>query len=50
MAEYSIFFVRSAREELEALEANTVKRIMAKIEALAGVPRPRVAWPCGWVA
>ena len=41
MGDYTITFVRSAREELEALEANTVKRIMARIEALAGEPRPR---------
>ena len=41
MSGYSVTFVRSARKELEALEANDVKRIMERIEALAGEPRPR---------
>ena len=41
MGDYTITFVRSAREELEALDAKTVKRIIAKIEALGGEPRPR---------
>ena len=41
MARYTINFVRLAREELEALGTKIIKRILAKIEALAWDPRPR---------
>ena len=40
MAEYSITFARSARKELERLPGDTAERILAKIESLAGNPRP----------
>ena len=41
MAEYTITFARSARRELEALDAPLVERIVTAIEALARAPRPR---------
>jgi mRNA interferase RelE/StbE len=40
MAEYSIIFARSARKELEALDAAIVNRIFPKIESLSRRPRP----------
>jgi mRNA interferase RelE/StbE len=40
MAEYAITFARSARRELEALEAKVVARIFQRIEALGEEPRP----------
>jgi mRNA interferase RelE/StbE len=40
MAEYSITFARSARKELEVLDAAIVNRIFPKIESLSGNPRP----------
>ena len=40
MAEYSIVFARSARKDLERLDARTVQRIFPKIEKLATLPRP----------
>ncbi len=40
MADYAITFARSARKELEALDAAIVNRILPKIEALAKEPRP----------
>ncbi len=40
MAEYSITFARSARKELERLPDDVANRVLAKIEALAGNPRP----------
>ena len=40
MAEYGITFARSARKELEALDAEIVNRIFPKIERLSGNPRP----------
>ncbi|MGH7800119.1 MAG: type II toxin-antitoxin system RelE family toxin [Thermodesulfobacteriota bacterium] len=40
MDDYTITFARSARKELEALEASVVNRIFSKIEALAKEPRP----------
>ena len=40
MAEYAITFARSARRELEALEAKVVARIFQRIEALGKEPRP----------
>jgi mRNA interferase RelE/StbE len=41
MADYSITFARSARKELESLNAPVVQRIFPKIGALAKEPRPR---------
>jgi mRNA interferase RelE/StbE len=40
MADYSITFARSARKELEALDAAIVNRIFPKIESLSRRPRP----------
>ncbi len=40
MAEYAITFARSARRELEALDAKVVGRIFQRIEALGKKPRP----------
>jgi mRNA interferase RelE/StbE len=41
MADYSITFARSARKELESLNAHVVQRIFPRIEALAIEPRPK---------
>ncbi len=41
MADYTLTFARSARKELEALDADSVNRIFPKIEALAKDSRPR---------
>jgi mRNA interferase RelE/StbE len=41
MADYKLTFARSARKELEALDAVLVNRIFPKIEALVKNPRPR---------
>jgi mRNA interferase RelE/StbE len=41
MADYRLTFARSARKELEALDAVLVNRIFPRIEALAKNPRPR---------
>jgi mRNA interferase RelE/StbE len=41
MADYSITFARSARKELESLDASSVQKIFPRIEALAKEPRPR---------
>lgn len=40
MAEYAVAFARSARKELEALEAKLVQRIWTRIEALTSNCRP----------
>jgi len=40
VADHTITFARSARKELESLEAQIVSRIFPKIEALAKEPRP----------
>jgi mRNA interferase RelE/StbE len=40
MADYAITFARSARKELEALDASLVGRIFPKIKLLAEEPRP----------
>lgn len=40
MSRYEIAFARAARRELEALEARLVALIWARIQALAGEPRP----------
>ena len=39
--EYSIYFARSARKELETLDSNTVERILPKIVSLSKEPRPK---------
>jgi len=41
VADYRITFARSARKELEALEASVVRRIVPEIEGLAKEPRPK---------
>jgi mRNA interferase RelE/StbE len=41
VAEYRVVFARSARRELEALEAGVARRIIARVEALTTDPRPR---------
>jgi len=40
MDDYSITFARSARKELEDLDAQLVNRIFPRIEGLAKEPRP----------
>ena len=40
MAEYAVTFARSARNELEALDAPLVTRIVARVQALAVQHRP----------
>jgi len=40
MAKYDITFARSARKELERLDAQLVRRIFTHIESLAAYPRP----------
>lgn len=40
MAEYAITLARSARKELETLDASLVSRIFPKIKLLATDPRP----------
>jgi mRNA-degrading endonuclease RelE of RelBE toxin-antitoxin system len=40
VADYAITFARSARKELEALPPALAARILRKITALAGTPRP----------
>jgi mRNA interferase RelE/StbE len=40
VADYSITFARSARKELEALDAGIVSRILPKMESLSSNPRP----------
>jgi mRNA interferase RelE/StbE len=39
MADYAITFARSARRELERLDASVVRRVISKIESLAQNPR-----------
>jgi len=41
MPDYAITFARSARKELESLDAALVNRIFKKIVALAKDPRPK---------
>ena len=41
MSPYAITFTRSARKELETLDAKAVKRIFPVIEMLAAEPRPQ---------
>ena len=40
VAEYAVVFTRSARRELEGLEAAVARRIISRVEALASTPRP----------
>lgn len=40
MAGYSILFKESVRKDLAAIPASDLQRIMDRIEALAGEPRP----------
>ncbi len=40
MAEYSAVFARSARRELEQLDAGVARRIISRIETLGSNPRP----------
>lgn len=40
MSEYSVVFARSARRELELLDAAIVNRIFPRIESLSRRPRP----------
>ena len=40
MAEFTITFARSARKDLERLQATVVNRVFPKIAALAKNPRP----------
>lgn len=40
MPDYTITFARSARKELEGLDAKLVNRIFPKIESLSKEPRP----------
>jgi mRNA interferase RelE/StbE len=41
MPDYAITFARSARKELEALDASIINRIWHRIEPLAQEPRPK---------
>jgi len=41
VAEYAVVVARSARRELERLEAGVARRIISRVEALAEDPRPR---------
>jgi mRNA interferase RelE/StbE len=43
VGEYSIVFARSARHELEVLDAAIIRRILPKVESLAEAPRPHGA-------
>ena len=40
MAEYSVSFARSARKELQALDASVATRVLRRLEALSISPRP----------
>ena len=39
MADYAITFARSARRELETLDASMVRRVISRIESLAQEPK-----------
>jgi mRNA interferase RelE/StbE len=41
VTDYTITFARSARRELEELDAPIIQRILPRVEALAKEPRPR---------
>jgi len=38
MTDYAVTFARSARKELQALDRGLIRRILSRIEALAGCP------------
>jgi mRNA interferase RelE/StbE len=40
VAEYRVVFARSARRELEGIEATVARRIISRVEALTTDPRP----------
>jgi mRNA interferase RelE/StbE len=40
VAKYAVVFARSARRELEELDAGVARRIISRIEALRSNPRP----------
>jgi mRNA interferase RelE/StbE len=40
MADYAITFARSARRELESLDASVIRRVIFRIDGLAKEPRP----------
>ena len=40
MADYAVVFARSARKELQNLDPQVARRILKRIEALVGNPRP----------
>ena len=40
MADYSVVFARSANKELRSLDSPVALRILKRIEALSGNPRP----------
>ena len=40
MAEYNVVFARSARRELEGLDASVARRIIARVGVLTTDPRP----------
>ena len=40
MADYSVVFARSASKELRLLDASLALRILKRVEALSGNPRP----------
>jgi mRNA interferase RelE/StbE len=40
MAEYGVIFARSARRELEVLDAAIARRVISRIEGLTQNPRP----------
>ena len=40
MADYAVVFARSARKELQNLDAQVARRILKQIEALVTTPRP----------
>ena len=41
MSDYSVTFARSARRELERLDATAIARILPHVESLTDEPRPR---------
>lgn len=40
MADYTVVFARSARKELQKLDAQVARRILKQVEVLATDPRP----------
>jgi len=41
VVDYKITFARSARKELESLDASVIKRVLPKVEMLMKEPRPK---------